>query len=213
MTKSLVPISGGKITSVIRHGVDSVVQYGVDQSGASAGGDLVGRDKVTTYETHNHFGVRRTQIEGWLEILAIEMKDNKRVQDMVDSLQYFHKKHSVDGINGLEAKLKHAGRASQYGKALRRKEHFSKLLDKYSHFGSAQQIFALLLSKIDTSFDSEILPYIDQMKPAEIDQLVNSKLIDPIVAEIGAAPFLVDYNHAAGMVYWLAEQCFVRWHK
>lgn len=182
----------------------------VDQSGAQAGGDVVGGNK---YENHNHFERRRSQIEGWLEKLATEMKENERVQEMVDSLQYFHEKHSVDGIDGLEAKLEHAGRSGQLPKALKRKEHFSKLLDKYSHYGSAQQIFALLLSKIDTSFDAEILPYLDQVDTAQIDQMVKAKLIEPVLAEIGEAPFLVDYNHAAGMVYWLAEQCFIRWHK
>jgi len=205
MSKSLVPISEGKSVSATH--VD------VNQSGASAGRDLVAGNKTSIYETHNHFEGRRTQIEGWLEKLAIEMKENERVQEMVDSLQYFHEKHSVDGIDGLEAKLDHAGRSDQLSKALKRKEHFSKLLDKYSHFGSAQQIFALLLSKIDTSFDEEILPYVDQVTSAEIDQMVKAKLIEPVITEIGAAPFLVDYNHAAGMVYWLAEQCFIRWHK
>lgn len=185
----------------------------VDQSGAGAVGDIIGRDKKTVFETHSHFEGRRTQIEGWLEKLATEMKEDEQVQEMVDSLQYYHKKFSEDGIEGLEATLNHAGRSDQLSKAMRRKEQFSKLLEKYSLYGSAQEIFAFLLSMVDTSYDDEVMPYIDHMERAEIDKLIRSKVIEPVLAEIGPAPFLVNYNHTSGMVYWLAEQCFVRWHK
>ncbi len=186
----------------------SSTNVAVDQRGASSGGDVIGRDKI-----NNNFERRRGQIEVWMEKLAKEIKEDKRVQEMVDSLQYFQEKHSVDGIEGLEDKLIHAGRAAQYNKALMKKEHFAKLLDKYSLYGSAQEIFAYLLSQIDMLFEAEVFPHIENLEDAEIDSLIRQKVVEPVLAEMGDGQFLVNYNHASGMVYWLAEQCFVRWHK
>ncbi|WP_368039360.1 MULTISPECIES: ABC-three component system protein [unclassified Tardiphaga] len=37
--------------------------------------------------------------------------------------------------------------------------------------------------------------------------------MEPTVSECGASVFEIDHNTALGMVYWLAEQCFVRWHR
>ena len=184
----------------------------INQGSASARGDIVGGNKTTTSETHNHFEKRRTQIEGWLEKLATEMESDQQVQEMVESLQYYHEKFSEDGVEGLEAKLQHANRSEQLTVAIMRKEAFSKLLEKYSLYGSAQEIFAFLLSRIETLYEVEVMPYFETMGPAEIDNRIMEKVIEPVVAEIGTAPFMVNYTHVFGMVYWLAEQCFVRWH-
>nr|WP_292529113.1 ABC-three component system protein [Mesorhizobium sp.] len=40
-----------------------------------------------------------------------------------------------------------------------------------------------------------------------IDRIVN-----PIVEECGGELMSVNHNLVQGMVYWLAEQCFIKWH-
>ena len=186
-----------------------------DQAGAWAGSDLTGRDKITNTTTNNTYVAesRRTQIDYWMQKLDEEMKNNVHAQNLVDSLQYFYDKHAPDGIDGLEAKLDHAGRNDEIYNALRKKELFSKLLSKFSLYGSAQEIFAYLLFKIESLFSSEVHPYVDTLPKHEIDKLIVAKVIQPVLQEIGESPFLINHGHAAGMVYWLAEQCFIRWHK
>ncbi|RCK45505.1 hypothetical protein TH30_13090 [Thalassospira profundimaris] len=184
----------------------------VNQSNASAQGDMIGRDKITN--TTNQFERRKSQIESWMEKLAQEISSNEKTQEMVDSLQYFKKKYSVDGIDGLENKLEHAGRGKeQIAKALMRKEEFSKLLDKYGLYGSAQEIFAFLLSRVEHLFEVEVTPLIGHVDDTEIEKLIQHKVVSPVLDEMSQGVFAVNNNHASGMVYWLAEQCFIRWHK
>jgi len=181
----------------------------VDQRRATPAGDAVGRDKITNV----HVIPRRTQIEGWIERLAEELRDNVEVRDFVESLQYYLQPSPSDGVVGLEAKLDHAGRSSQKGSALRKKEAFAKLLEAWRSYPAAQEIIAYFLTKIEASFEAEILPHLRCTTPDDIDILVTSKLVEPILAEMGCGPFMLNYVHVSGMVYWLAEQCYVRWHQ
>lgn len=173
---------------------------------------MIGRDQIN--HTTNQFERRKSQIEFWMEKLAEEMAHNEKTQEMVDSLQYFQEKFSIDGIVGLENKLKHAHRSPEkVKKALKRKEEFSKLLDRFGLFGSAQEIFAFLLSRTEHLFEVEVEPFIGQVDDAEIDRITQHKVVTPILDEMSQGVFAVNNNHASGMVYWLAEQCFIRWHK
>jgi len=181
----------------------------VDQRRASPGGDAVGRDKVTN---HNHFAERRSQVDGWLERLADEMRENHEVRHFVESLQYYFQPQPYDDVVGLEAKLDHAGRSKQKVSALRKKEAFAKLLTEWGAYPSAQEVIAYFLSKIETSFETEVAPLLAFESPAVIDGMIRDKLITPVLHEMGCGPFMLNYANVAGMVYWLAEQCYVRWH-
>ncbi len=132
---------------------------------------------------------------------------------MIDGLQYYYKKHSEDGVEGLENKLDHAQRSHQKFKALSKKELFAKELERLSYYRSAQEIFAYFLSKVDYYFETEVMPHIDNLPCDQIDCLVRTKVVEPVLSEAGGDEFLLNYNHVLGMVYWLAEQCFIRWHK
>jgi hypothetical protein len=70
-----------------------------------------------------------------------------------------------------------------------------------------------MLARADTRFRTYVLPRVDELSISEIDALVISDIVEPIVEEIGFGPFNVNDAIVAGMVYWLAEQCFVRRHK
>lgn len=179
----------------------------VDQASAKAGGDIVGRDKVTTIL------LRKTQLDQLMERLEKELESNKQVRETLEALKYYYERQSEDDIEGLERKLDHAGRAHQKGQALRRKEAFAKLLTKYSLYASAQEIFAILLSKIDVTFQTKIEPKLGSKSIEEIDCLIKEEILDPIVDDAPGGVFSINHNNALGMVYWLAEQCFVRWHR
>jgi len=96
--------------------------------------------------------------------------------------------------------------------ALRKKELFTRLLAKYSMFDSAQQIFAYLLSKIEQDFRSYVLPNLAGSSSGDVDYLFGQYLIGPCANEIKSGVFCLNAAIAAGMIYWLAEQCYIRWH-
>jgi hypothetical protein len=148
-----------------------------------------------------------------LHRLNDELKNDQKAQNTIEKLQRFYKNKPYDGIAGLEDKLKHAGREATYDDAIEMKEMFVKLLHQWSLYASAQQIFVYLLARAERHFNDIILPQIPALDAAQVNTLVNELIVEPTVQECGASVFEIDHNTALGMVYWLAEQCFVRWHK
>lgn len=182
----------------------------VDQSRATALGDIVAGDKTTNVFLS---GQHERGIVGQLMArLAHEIETNQRVRHTIDSLQFFHLRRSHDGIDGLEAKLKHSGRHDELLYALERKEQFAKLLEKWSLYASAQEILAYLLAKAENEFATGVQPKIGSLSRADINRLITDTIVTPIVDECGVGAFSLNHSIAMGMLYWLAEQCFVRWH-
>jgi hypothetical protein len=180
----------------------------VRQEGASAHGDVVGRDK---YETHVH-PVPLGPLDQLLQKLQSEIAKNERVRHTIEALAHFQRQRSLDGVVGLKDKLDVSGRSTEYLDALEKKELFAKLLEKWSLYESAQEIFAYLLAKAEHEFNLIIYPQIATLQPFEVNQLVTDRIIVPAIGECGSSVFTLNHSVAMGMVYWLAEQCFVRWH-
>ncbi|VVP56391.1 hypothetical protein PS880_05722 [Pseudomonas fluorescens] len=183
----------------------------VNQKGASAGADMVAGDKITNLNILP--ATAAGKIEVLLAKLTKEIESNERVRDTLDSLSRFHKKRAVDGVEGLEAKLKKCGRDYEVFDAFEKKELFSKLLERYSHYASAQEILACLLARVEYGFQSFIYPQIDCLSTLEVNELVDYRIIEPTISDCGVGVLSMDHSVAMGMVYWLAEQCYVRWHK
>ncbi|TXN13859.1 hypothetical protein FV219_04210 [Methylobacterium sp. WL122] len=180
----------------------------IDQRGASADGDVVGRDKISFHSTAE----RRNQIDGWLERLDQELRDSPQLRGFVDNLQYYMQDSLYDSVIGLEAKLQHSGRSKQIASALRKKEAFTKLLDEWQAYPAAQEIIAYFLSKIDATFNSKIEPRISTVSADEIDAMILDEIVDKVLREMGCGPFMLNHNNVSGMFYWLAHKCYVRWH-
>jgi hypothetical protein len=184
----------------------------VDQSGARAEGNISGRDINKTI--HNYAAPRAAGIiEVLLQRLNDEMAQDKKIRETLHRLQRFYKQRAPDGVIGLEAKLHASGRQTYYMDAIEMKEMFVKLLEQWSLYASAQQIFIHLLARAERHFNDLILPQIASLNVVEINKLMNELIVEPTVAECGASVIELDHNTAMGMIYWLAEQCFVRWHK
>lgn len=190
----------------------------ISQSDISAGRDNAGGD-ISHVNSHNsiavslNLGDEKSPIAAWMALLANEISTNKQIIDFIDTLQMYREKYSHDGISGLENKLKHAGKTDDdVNHALKKKELFTRMLAKYSMFESAQEIFAYLLSKLEHDFRTYVLPNLKDMAPAEIDQIFDQYLVAPCANEIKSGVFCLNSAIAAGMVYWLAEQCYIRWH-
>lgn len=178
----------------------------VNQERASAHGDMVGRDKITVEAP-----------KGMVERLLLRLKQqydgNEATQQIIDELARYHIRRASDGIFGLEAKLKAAGKSDSYDDAIEKKEMFAKLLHTWSLYSSAQLIFVHILARAENEFNQVVYPQILIKTEAEINALVLERIVHPIVEECSSDLMGVSYNVVQGMVYWLAEQCFIRWHK
>jgi hypothetical protein len=181
----------------------------VSQRNVSAQGDVVGRDKI---EQHFHAVNPAGVVEELLKKLDIEVAKNEKVRETIETLAYYYNRRSTDGIDGLEEKLKKGNRASEIMFALEKKELFAKLLEKWALYASAQKILAYFLAKAEYEFNFNIHPHINDTKPSTINGLVTEKIVAPIVAECGSSVFAINHAVAMGIIYWLAEQCYVRWH-
>lgn len=194
----------------------------MDQRRANAGRDNIGRDKNNIGRDQNNisgdqnnFVLERklSQLELWLDKFCDEKRNDAQTRELVDSLQHFLRRVSHDGIVGLENKLDRAGHAAEIDHATRQKEEFGKLLARFGHYASAQEVFAFLLSKVEKAFTDHVKQNLGSMSFGDINLIITDKAIDPIMDEMANEVFVFNYNHAEGMIYWLAEQCFIRWHK
>ena len=183
----------------------------VDQSRANAGGDVVAGDKVTN---HFHSPIPPSSaISALLEKLQEEISSNSAVQYKIEQLQRFFEKRSHDGLDGLEAKLKAGNRSSEIFFALEKKEEFVKLIERWSLYLSAQELFVFILAKIEYEFNLFIVPKLGNLDECDVNQLVHDRIVEPTLAQCGNGAISLNHGLVMGMVYWLAEQCFVRWHK
>lgn len=183
-----------------------------NQKGANAGRDLVGRDKVE----NNYFYASpggSAKVDKLKAKLQQEIDQKRQVIALIDRLKSYQPVEPEDGIKGLEAKLEKAGRSPQKLSALRMKERFAKLLERWSLYGSAQEIFVHVLALAELRFTTSIYPHVGNLDNIQIDEMVEQKILTPIVEEIGVEVFSMDHMEAMGMIYWLAEQCRIRWHQ
>jgi len=177
----------------------------VNQTKAQATGDITGRDKIIVESP-------KGMVEKLLLRLQKQYDDNEETQITIDELARYHSRRAVDGVAGLEAKLAAAGKSDSYVEAIEKKEMFAKLLQRWSSYSIAQLIFVHILAKAENEFSQVIYPQISAKTEAEINALVMERIVNPIVEECSSELMGVSYNIVQGMVYWLAEQCFIRWH-
>lgn len=176
-----------------------------NQQGSQAGGSIIGRD-------YNNFEAKKGVVEKLLLKLRQQYDCNEQTQITMDELARYHTRRSADGVDGLEAKLKASGRFDYYDEAIEKKEMFAKLLERWSLYSSAQQIFVHILARAENEFTQVIYRQIPQRTLEEINALVIDRIVNPIVDECGGELMSVNHNLVQGMVYWLAEQCFIKWH-
>jgi hypothetical protein len=200
----------------------------VNQSRSEVGGDQVGGDKIEGHKVigdflagqavkiDNQYNIQlptsASVVEKLLYKLQHEVEQNIHYNDTIVRLQRYHGGIAHDDIKGLVEKLRHSGRAAQVDLALEQKEDFAKLLETWSLYHSAQEIFVYLLARAEHVFNTEVMPEISTATVGEINRQINRDIVDPIVDECAVSVLQIDHVGAMGMLYWLAEQCFIRWH-
>ncbi|MEC9267580.1 MAG: ABC-three component system protein [Pseudomonadota bacterium] len=146
--------------------------------------------------------------------LSDEIEGEITTADFIDRLVMFKSGPTGDGSAGVASKLKSANRTQEAILAETMMECFSKLLMKYEHFNSGQELFSLFLCRIYDVFTHKILPECHKLKPSEIDDIISKDIVDPILSDVGEGceHFVITHAEIRGMIYWLAERCFVRWN-
>ena len=184
----------------------------IDQRGARAAGHVVAGNLVVN---NNYPATSRAPgiVEQLLDKLQLEISKNAEVRHTVESLKYFYEhRAAVDGIVGLEAKLEAGGRTSELYGAYAKKEQFAKVLETWSLYASAQEIFAYLLAGAEHHFTMHVYPQLDKLDQVQVNELIDNLIVMPTISECGTTVFTLNHGIVMGMIYWLAEQCFVKWH-
>ena len=180
----------------------------MDQSGSAVQGSQIAGDQNNFYTP-----IATSPVEKLLAKLDSEIEKQQHIQHTIDRLLRFQKSIAPDGVSGLEAKLLHANRGNEIYEALEKKEAFAMLLERYSLYASAQELFVVLLARAEYQFTRFIYPQVDDLSQVEVNLLIDERIVAPTVQECGASVIAIDHNVALGMVFWLAEQCYVRWHQ
>ncbi len=190
--------------------VDQTQTVSVDQHRSWVGGNQVGIHN----EVHNHYSQNSSSISisTLLETLQSEIDNNILSAETIAKLQRYQRTKAYKGIAGLEAKLSASGREDELDDAMEMKELFVKLLEDFAYYASAQEIIAYLLGRAEHHFRSFIHPQAAALTIIQANEIVTTSIIQPTVNECSASVFRIDHSVAMGMVYWLAEQCHVRWH-
>jgi len=153
------------------------------------------------------------QITTLLDCLAKEIDENRReeiTQFISDLYLYVHDRDKNDG-DDLEAKLISASRGEELLHATRSLERFEMLLETYKHFPSGQKLLGFFLAQIHDVFCYQILG--KMLTDEQIDEIIQTKIIDKTIADMGLGfhHFTLTTNHVRGMIYYLADKCYVRW--
>ncbi|WP_170432976.1 ABC-three component system protein [Ruegeria arenilitoris] len=186
----------------------------VNQSHSQAGGDIAGGSISKSYHFSSHANAYEA-IDKLAAKLRAEVDDEQTVDGTIANLAYYkRRREAVDGIVGLECKLKAGKRLDLWEDALDQKVEFERLLEEWSLYASAQEIFAHTLAKIERTFKRQIKPHLHEVSHDAADKLIDELIVYPVVNECSKVDhFFVNANRALGMLYWLADRCFVRWHR
>jgi hypothetical protein len=87
------------------------------------------------------------------------------------------------GASGWRRSSKPA--ANELYLAMAKKEQFVELLEKWSLYASAQEIFAYLLAAAEHHFSMYLHPKVSDLNQVEINKLVDELIVAPTIAECG----------------------------
>jgi hypothetical protein len=208
---------GASTTKPVPVAFNNAITKTANQGAAWAGRDIVGGDQSKVAIANAVINLPPQPVGGkisqLLARLKVEVASNQEVAARLAELEFYYLHRAGDGVQGLEAKLTASGQQAVIYWALEQKEQFAKTLERWSLYASAQEILAHFLSKAYYEFGVHILPRLGDLTAAEITTIFDERFVQPTVEECGAGVLPMNHNIAVGMVYWLAEQCFVRWHR
>ncbi|QBJ62739.1 ABC-three component system protein [Pseudoalteromonas sp. DL-6] len=170
----------------------------------TAGGDVVGRDKVTNILPSP------TQMD-LLSQKYVEEKSNHQMTNVViDELTHYSNENY--DIRDLNEKLEDAGFGYliEIGEEL--KEEVSKLIIRNQHYKSAQKIITYLLAEVESTFNANIKgKLLTTKEESALKLLFRTHLEKEIQTHLGENVLEIFNRQINGMVYFLTGNCHLEW--
>jgi hypothetical protein len=170
----------------------------------AAGGDVVGRDKITNIlPTHTQMDL--------LSQKYVEEKSNQQITYVIiDELtHYSNEKYD---IRDLTEKLEDAGFSYLIEVGEELKEEVSKLIIRNQHYRSAQKIITYLLAEVESIFNAEIKSkLLGVREETALKLLFRTHLEKEIQTHLGDNVLEIFNRQINGMVYFLTGNCHLEW--
>jgi hypothetical protein len=176
--------------------------------------DLAGRDiNKPTYNIGRVTACGQSQLEKLYERLEKEKRESSIFNDIVEELLHFKTYAEETEIIGIEKKLENGKRLAYLKFAIKTKEKFTKKLLKNEYSETAQLIYAFLLAKVYTSFETNVYPRLLENHPdVFINQLVSEYIIKPLEDILGDNLLRIYDDEINGMIYFLTGNCHIKWN-
>lgn len=152
-----------------------------------------------------------TYFQDLLDEIRGEIKD-----EVIEELLWYTTK--MDGTKDMEEKLTDGGfRQRTIQEAKRYKQMYAKKAMQYDCYPSAQKIILFLFARIKHTFDTSVMPLIEQQQPLSTVMLtVREMIVSPIMELIeanGAHDRHLNFteDHIYGMIYYLTGMCHLNW--
>lgn len=186
----------------------------VTQTGNTLDGDLAGRDiNKPTYNFGRVTFGGQSQLEKLYERLEKEKNESVIFSEIVDELLHFKNNADANEFIGLEKKLENGSRTSYLNFAEISKEKFTRKLLKNEHSETAQLIYAFLLAKVFSSFQTNIYPRLLENHPEDfINKLIAEYIIKPLEDILGNNLLRIYEDEINGMIYFLTGNCHIKWN-
>jgi hypothetical protein len=186
----------------------------VNQENNEVLGDQAGRDiikPVYNIGASSFGGI--AQLERLYKRLQDERKNDITINDIIEELKHFKSQANSAEILELEVKLNNGNRVDLLDFALAVKEKFTMKLLRNEHSESAQEIFAVLLGKVWTSFQINVYPKIKEGHPNEfINSLIQEHIVKPLEEILGENLLKLYDQEIHGMIYFLTGNCHLKWN-
>lgn len=185
------------------------------QTGNTLGsGDMAGRDVIKpTYNIGKTSFGGQSQLEKLYIKLEEEKKKSQVFTEIIDELLHYRKYAKNTPFIGLEKKLENGNRLKYLEFAEISKEKFAKKILLNEHSESAQLIYAFLLAKVYTSFQTNIYTRLNEGHPEEfINQLISESIIKPLEELLGDNLLRIYDDEIYGMIYFLTDNCHIKWN-
>ena len=170
----------------------------------TAGGDVVGRDKITNILP------APTQMDLLSQRYVEEKSNQQMTYVIIDELTHYSNENY--DIRDLTEKLEDAGFGYLVDVGEELKEEVSKLIIRNQHFKSAQKIITYLLAEVESIFNANIKKsLLDVKEEAALKLLFRTHLEKEIQAHLGDNVLEIFNRQINGMVYFLTGNCHLEW--
>lgn len=181
------------------------------QIGNKASGDIAAGDINHNETYHFHPAGKKSPLEKLYERFKVEGEEPVALETKIEELEHYTSSVGTESIVGLQAKLVAGNRQENIPFAEQCKEAFTKKLARASFSKSAQEIYAYLLAQVWTRFNAHVFPFLATHSKAEIDEKIQTKVVDPIRDELGENIFRLHEDALWGMIYFLTGTCRIKW--